>query len=192
MNEAEIVRGIRVSRDGSRLVVRWKRLARNVNGCGDWAKEAGFFVVGLALFIFPAVGLASRALQGGASAFGLGDLVSLPFLLVGGLLVYRALTIMFNTELIEVTRDQVKVRSLPLPPWDMETISLPLRDIASVECQVKLLRSNRRDRRGVTHNYNVNAVMRDGKVKGIITGSTAQEPAHYVAREITNFIEAVR
>jgi len=34
MNEAEIVRGIRVSRDGSRLVVRWKRLARNVNGCG--------------------------------------------------------------------------------------------------------------------------------------------------------------
>jgi len=167
-------------------------LGIDVNGCGDWAKEAGFFVVGLAFFIFPVAGLTSRAVQGGLSAFGLGDLFSLPFLLIGGLLVYRVLTIILNTEQIEVTREQIKVRSLPLPPWDMETFSLPLRDVASVECQVKVLRSNRRDSRGVTHNYNVNAVLRNGKVRGIITGSTAQEPAHYVAQEITNFIETVR
>jgi len=185
MSGTEFVKGIQVSGDGARLVVRWRRLARSVNGLGDWAREGGLFLVGLALFGFPAAGL----LQGGLSALGWGDLVSVPFLLIGGLALYRALTIFFNTDAIEVTRERLKVRSFPLPPWDMETPTLPLQEVARVECKVKIISSKRMNRRGVTQNYDVCAVMRDGKTRVVIGGSTRSEPAHYVAQEIEKFIK---
>jgi hypothetical protein len=192
MKETEFVKGIRVSKDGSRLVIRWRRFARSVNGIGDYVKEGGLFIIGLLMFGFPMSGLISKSLAEGWSAFRWGDLVSAPFILIGGLMFYRALTILFNTDVVEVTRETLKVRSLPLPPWDMETPTILLKEIVGVECRVKALTSRQHGRSGVTHNYDVCAALRDGKRRDVVAGSTASAPAHYVAQEISEFINSVR
>jgi hypothetical protein len=192
MNETELVKGIRVVKDGSWLVIRWRRFARSVNGVGDYAKEGGLFIIGLAMFGFPMSGLISKGLEEGWSAFGWGDLVGAPFILFGGFILYRALTILFNTDVIEVTHERLKVRSFPLPPWDMESPTIPLQEIVRVECKVKALSSKRAGRSGVTHNYDVCAILRDGKPRDVLAGSTVSVPAHYVSQEISKFIEAVR
>ncbi|CAG0999365.1 hypothetical protein ANAEL_02839 [Anaerolineales bacterium] len=192
MNETQLVRGIRVMKDGSRLVIRWRRLARSVNGTGDLVKEGILFLIGLAMFGFPASGLISKGLGQGWSGFGWGELVSVPFILIGGFMLYRALTILFNTDVIEVTRERLKVRSFPLPPWDMETPTIPLQEVVRVESKVKALSSRQAGRSGVTHNYDVCAILYDGKTRDVVAGSTVSQPAHYVSQEISKFIETVR
>jgi len=119
-------------------------------------------------------------------------MVSAPFVLVGGFMLYRALTILLNTDVVEVTREALKVRSFPLPPWDMETPTIPLQEIVGVECKVKALSSRQHGRSGVTHNYDVCAVSRDGKRRDGVAGSTVSAPAHYVSQEISKFIDGIR
>jgi hypothetical protein len=192
MKEVEREKGIRVSSDGSRLVIRWRRFARSVNGVGDFAKEGGLFLIGLLMFGFPASGVISKGLKEGWVAFRLSDLVSVPFILFGGFILYRALTILFNTDMIVVTSENLKVRSFPLPPLDMETPTIPLQEIVGVECKVKALSSTRHGRSGVTHNYDVCAMLCDGKPRDVVAGSTASVPSHYVSQEISKFIEGIR
>jgi hypothetical protein len=99
---------------------------------------------------------------------------------------------LFNTDVIVVTHEAIKVRSFPLRPWDMETPTIPLKEIAGFECKVKALTSGQHGRSGVTHNYDVCAVLHDGKRRDVVAGSTVSAPAHYVSQEISKFIATIR
>lgn len=189
MADVEAVKGVCVARDEARLVIRWRRWNRQINGCRDGVGEAIFFLIGLGFFGFPVAGCVSQVMRLGRVALGWGDLVAVPFALIGGFVVYRTLTLLINTDVVQVTSEALKVRSVPLPPWDMETPTIPLQQVARIECKVKALSSRRAGHAGVTRNHDVVAVMLDGKTRDVITGSTASEPAYFVAHEIAQFIK---
>jgi hypothetical protein len=189
MTGTQAFKGIRIAQDGARLVIRWPRLRRLVNGIGDVLKEGILLVIGLAFFGFPASAWIPRLLRADWAAFQWTDLFVSPFLIVGALALYRSLTVLFNRDLILVTQDEIRVRGRPLPPWDMETPTIPRNEIARVEAKVRALSAtNRRQRAGVTLNYDVVALLHDGTTRTIIGGSTAAELAHYVANEIAKFL----
>jgi len=191
MADTETIKGVRVSREGSRLVIRWGRFGRLTSGCRAFFGEMILFLIGLAFFGLPARGYIGRILQQDWSAFRWTDLFSVPFLLIGGLLVYRSLTLLFNVDVIEVTPEVLKVRSFPIPALD-GAVTVPLQSIRSVECKVRILSSGRSGRRTVTPDYEIVANTPDGKNLNLLTGSTAPEPAGLVAQEIMKYIEAVR
>lgn len=182
----EALKNIHISQKASCLTIRWKRGGR----AGHWLSEVIWFLVGLAFFGFPVFGLVSQAIQGKLANWGWGNLVTVPFALLGGLALYRTLTLLINTDVIEVTPQTLRVRSGPLPPWDMETPTIPRQEITQVTCQVRTLSTRgRSNMRGTDHNYDVYAIAPDGKARAIITGSRQAEPAHFVANEITRFLK---
>ena len=191
MADTEIIKGVRVSHEGGGLVIRWRRFGRLTSGCRAFIGEMILFLIGLTFFGLPARAYLDRILQQDWSAFRWTDLFSLPFLLIGGVLVYRTLTTLFNVDIIEVTPEVLKVYSFPIPALD-GTVRIPLQSIRSVECKVRILSSGRSGRRTATPDYEIVAGTLDGKNLNLLTGSTAPEPAGLVAEEIMKYVEAVR
>ena len=192
MNATEPVRGVRIVQSGSRLTIRWRRLSRLTGSFGSIMGEVILFLLGLALFIPVAASFASRLVRWEWSAFQWTDLFSALFLIFGVLLLYRALGLALNTDIIEATPETLKARSVPLPFSLGEAAKIPLKDIQKVESKIRIASSNNRNKRGVTRYYDIVVITYDGKSVVLAGGSVVPETTIFVAQEITEFLEKLR
>jgi hypothetical protein len=152
--------------------------------------EGFLFLLGLGFLLIPLLSILS-AIRRSAYAFNWSDLVALPFVLLGAMLVTRTITLLTNTDRVEVTPQQLKIRSGPLIAWDAIHCTLPLAAIQNVDAKNVATRSGSR-RAGVSHSYAVVATLTNGKTKTLAGGSSTAEPMYFIANEISKFLESLR
>lgn len=193
MNTISKTKGVRVSRAGNRLTIRWNRFSRLSGNFRSILGELLMFLIGLALFIPPASNYVPLILRQEWSAFQWTDLFSLLFLALGFLFLYRGLGWLVNTDVIQVTPETIKAWSFPLPSL-AGAAQIPLPQVRKVESQIRFLSSRRSGTRlhSTTLNYDLVAVTYEDRPVILVRGSSVSETSIYVAREITHFLDDLR
>jgi hypothetical protein len=181
----ETLKNVWISRSPTFLKITWRRRILS-GGCFG---EAFLFLLGLAFLGIPLFSILT-AVSRAQYSFKWGDLLALPFILLGGMLVSRTLTLITNTDRVEVTPQVLKVRSGPLPAWDASRCTLPVSTIQSVEAKNIVSRSGGRHGR-VSVSYAVLARLVNGKVKTLLGGFPKAEPIDFIANEISSFLASL-
>lgn len=181
----EALKNVWISRTPSLLSINWRRRMLS-SGC---LGETFLFLLGFAFLAIPLFSLLA-AMSRAQYSFKWSDLLVLPFILLGGLLVSRTLTLLTNTDRVEVTPQELKIRSGPLPAWDATRCTLPVSTIQSVEAKNIASRSGRRHA-GVSISYAVLATLANGKTKTLVGGFHKAEPIYYIANEISSFLTSL-
>lgn len=181
----EALKNVWISRTPTLLSIAWRRRVL-ASGC---IGEAFLFLLGFAFLAIPLFSILT-AMSRTEYSFKWSDLLVLPFILLGGLLVSRTLTLITNTDRVEVTPQELKVRSGPLPARDAIRCTLPVSTIQSVEAKNIATRSGGRHA-GVSISYAVVATLTNGKAKTLVGGFPKAEPIYYIANEISNFLASL-
>lgn len=175
---------IRVSQTDTGLKIYWRRSAY-LSGLA----ELFMLLFALAFFGLPFLTELDKLLGRNWAAFGWSDLVMLLFILLGGAYLYRVLTLLTNTNVIEVTPQQLTVRSGPLPTWDVATPTLPRQTIVQVSCENKTGRSTTTRPSNPERNFGVYARLTNGQQQPLLTQSVRREPADFVAETLNTFLK---
>ena len=181
----EALKNVWISRTPTLLSITWRRRVLS-GGC---LGETFLFLLGLAFLAIPLFSILA-AMSKAQYSFKWSDLLALPFILLGGLLVSRMLTLITNTDRVEVTLQELKIHSGPLPAWDAIRCTLPVSTIQSVEAKNIATRSGRRHA-GVSISYAVVATLANGKPKTLVGGFPKAEPIYFIANEISKFLESL-
>jgi hypothetical protein len=188
----EILKGLQVQRAPQHMLIsyRWR------NGRGGIIQILGeiiFFLVGLAFLLPPIASLISS--PNVARGMTLWQwLTTLPFLLVGFVLVYRGLGIFINTSVYEISLQEFKTRNGPLPFLGEKNLTLPRDEIVRVEWKqvghFSKQDSSSGHRSGYSATYDVFVVTTHGQNKKILSGLNDRDYAFAVQGEISRFLES--
>ena len=178
----EALKNVWISRTPSLLSINWRRRMLS-SGC---LGETFLFLLGFAFLAIPLFSLLA-AMSRAQYSFKWSDLLVLPFILLGGLLVSGTLTLITNTGRVEVTPKELKVRSRPLLAWDASRCTLQVSTIQSVEAKDIASRSGGRHA-GVSISYALLVTLTNGKSKTLVGGFPKAEPIYFIANEISSFL----
>jgi hypothetical protein len=166
-----------IKREPARVIIASKRIGR-----ANWALEIVLFLISLAIVFGTLPGLLRTS-----NLLSIGSILALLVLLCGLLLVYRFLTLLTNTDTVEITPEQIKVSSGPLLAWDGGGSSIKRENLAGVEARSRITSSRQHNRSGATRTFDVLVTLTDGSTRTILGGSANPEPIHFIANEITTF-----
>lgn len=166
-----------IKREPARVIIASKRIGR-----ANWMLEIVLFLISLAIVFGALPGLLRVD-----NLLTFGSILALLVLLSGLFLVYRFITLLTNTDTVEITPELIKVRSGPLPAWDGGGSSIKRENLAGVEARSRIATSRQANRSGATRTFDVLATLTDGSTRTILGGSANPEPIHFIANEISSF-----
>jgi hypothetical protein len=187
---AEILKGLQMERSslGLRLTYHWR------NGRGGTSQILGeviFFLIGLAFFIFPLLGLLTSLAQGMSMTL-LQWATTLPFLLAGFFVLYRGLGNFINTSVFEVTATEFKTWNGPLPFLGDQKLTLPCGEFSKIEWK-QVGHSSRGDtshpRSGYSATYDVVVHTTQGQEVKLLSGLPDRDYAFAIQGELSRFIQ---
>lgn len=183
----EVLKGLRVRRteDGLVMIFDWRS---GQGGINENVIEGIFFLAGLAFFIFPLIGLIDAFSS--ATLISSAQLIStVPFLLLGFFIIYRACGNWFNHSRFEVTSQKLKLRNGPLIFLGANNLTLERSQIVTVEWE-QIGHSSRRDRKdGYTATFDVQIVTLGDEKKKIVVGLKNPEYAYAIQGELSRFLK---
>lgn len=174
---------VSVIREPGRLQIAWKRYGRV-----EWFNEIVMILLSLGFFLVPSINLIKLGSTQPDKILTFGNLLSIPFIVLGMVFVYRFITILVNTDTVEVTPQEIRVRSRPLPAWDVSNPAIHRDVLSGVDAKVKVVRAKNSNRSTSSTYYEVVATLTDGKKKVIIGDSKVAEPIYFIANEINEFM----
>jgi hypothetical protein len=185
----EVINDMFIQRSPEQLTIRWKKRLF----ASTWVKETLLIFIGLAFFIVPVVNLVSVGTNSRWNGYQSADLLAIPFILIGGILLYRTITVFVNTDQAVITPAELRISSMPFPVIDGVTCVVPISRIESIEAKV-ISTSSRQGtgHSGVTLTYLVRANLRDGTTKELTTGSIQSAPVHFIVNELNAYLETNR
>jgi hypothetical protein len=178
----EVLQNVWISRTPTQLCIAWRRRVL----AGGWFGEFWLFVMGSCFLVIPLLSILTSISQSRYTFKG-ADLAALPFVLLGALLVTRTITLFTNTDRIEITPQELKIRSGPLPAWDAIYYRAPVSTIKSVEAK-NIFSHSRGGHAGVSVTYAVVATLANGKTKNLAGGLSTAEPVFFIANEISRYL----
>jgi hypothetical protein len=185
----EVMNNVWISRTPTLLHIAWRRRVM----AGAWLSETLLFLLGAAFLAIPLLNLISGVFRKDPYSFKWTDLITLAFLLLGGLLVYRTLALLVNTDHLTVTPKELKVRSGPFQPWDGNQYTLAVNTIDSVDGKVISSRSGQDIcHAGVSISYSVVALLTSGSSTTLVGGIARGEPIYFIAHEVITYLQLLR
>jgi hypothetical protein len=103
-------------------------------------------------------------------------------LAVGIGLTYFTLAGFLNRTTITVDGEALSIHHGPLPWWG--NCRLPVDQLEQVYCQ----QQTNRGRNGVSYSYTVNAVMKEGSKRTLVSGLTEQDHALYIEQQLERYL----
>ncbi len=186
----EVLKGLVVRRGHSRLQIsyQWRR---GLGGFRSFAGEIVVFLFGTAIL---AISVMNVVVRPGliASTPPWQWIIYLAFVLLGIILVYHSLGLALNRSVFEIDDQEFKTRSGPLPLLGAKPLSLPFREIASVEWR-KVGHTTRgsadRPHSGYSATFDVIVITTQGQKHPILTGLNDPQYAYAITGEISKFLK---
>ncbi len=184
----EILKGLHVrrTRDRLRLTYRWRN---GLGGIRNALGEGVLFAIGLGFFAVPLASLPAM-LNREANTPPWQTLIAVPFIVLGALIVYRALGLVCNASVFEISRQELKVRHGPLP-FLGENLTLPTGDIVKVDWRKVGHSQHGSDgvrRSGYSATFDVCVVTTRGRTKKLMSGLNDRQYAFAVQNELSRFL----
>ncbi len=184
----EILKDLHVkrTRDRLRITYRWRS---GLGGIRHLIDEGILFVVGLFFFAIPLAGLPAM-LSREANTPLWQSLIALPFIVLGALILYRALGLVCNVSVFEVSRQELKAWHGPLP-FLGENLNLPAGEIVKVDWRKTGHTQHSSDgvrRSGYSATFDVCAVTAGGQTKKLMSGLNDRQYAFAVQNELSRFL----
>jgi hypothetical protein len=185
----EVLDGLKVAKGAGELNISWRRRYL----AAGWLTELILFFFGTAV-LFSSLSWLVPVFSGPSPrGFQAADLFSVFMLLAGILLVYRTLALLVNTDRVEVTPQQLRDSSGPLPPWDGTRVKLGVERVESVETSVVASSAGKgRMKSGKSITYSVIATLVDGSRKTLVSGSSKSEAMYFIGNEISRYIKEMK
>ncbi len=188
----EILKGLQIRRtqDRLRITYRWRS---GLGGIKNAIGEGCLFLMGLSFAAIPLASLPAM-LSREANVPLWQSLVALPFILLGGLIVYRGLGLACNSSVFEVGRQELKARHGPLP-FLAENLTLSAGEIAKVDWRKVGHTQHTNDgvhRSGYSATFDVYVVTAGGQTKKLMSGLNDRQYAFAVQNELSRFLNPQR
>jgi len=184
----EILKGLHVRRAQSRLRItyQWRN---GLGGIRNALGEGVLFIIGLGFFAVP-LALLPAMFNREANTPLWQSLIALPLGLLGAVIVYRALGLVCNSSVFEVSRQELKARHGPLP-FLGENFTLPAGEIVKVEWRKAGHTTHTSDgirRSGYSATFDVCVVTAGGQTKKLMSGLNDRQYAFAVQNELSRFL----
>ncbi len=184
----EILKGLQVRRTPDRLrITYWWR--SGLGGIRNALGEGVLFAIGLGFFAVPLASLPAM-LNREANTPLWQSLVALPFIALGALIVYRALGLVCNSSVFEISRQELKARH-GLLPFLGENFTLPTSEIVKVEWRKAGHTRHSGDgvhKSGYSATFDVCVVTAGGQTKKLMSGLNDRQYAFAVQNELARFL----
>jgi len=186
---AEVMKGLLVQPGGAggegwRMVYRWRcGLVGFRAVLGEWLLMA----LGAAFFLLPLLNLPGRE-QISLS----GWLVTVPFMLLGIVLIYRWLALMINRTTFDITNQRLSARHAPLPMPGAQKLDLPLAQVVSVEWKKRVSTSRGgvgRTMVNLTYSYDLVVIDSASQMTVVLSGVANPQYVFAMASEINKGME---
>ena len=184
----EMLKGLQVrrTRDRLRITYRWRS---GLGGIRYAIDEIILFLIGLVFFAVPFASL-TTILKRATDRPLWQSLIMLPFILLGALLLYRALGLACNASVFEVSRQELTARHGPLP-FLGENLTLPAGEIVKVDWRKAGHTQHTSDgvrRSGYSATFDVCVVTAGGQTKKLMSGLNDRQYALAVQNELSRFL----
>jgi hypothetical protein len=163
---------------GGRLTLRWHWFSWHI------LLVTGFAVFWNGILFF---GFGGAIISGGASPFAVLPLMILPHFWVGLAMIYYAITGYVNKTTVTVDYGQLTVRHGPLPWWGNRQIE----PAHIVQLYSKENRSGYRRNNQWSGNFEVHAILKQGKHQKLLSGLDSSEQALFVEQTIEDHLGIV-
>jgi hypothetical protein len=187
----EILKGLQVERSPLRLRLTYQwRYGRG--GLSQSLGEIVFFVIGLAFFTFPLLGLLSSLAQAKSQTL-LQCIVPLPFLLIGLFIIYRGLGLLVNRSVFEIDSQGLKTRHGLLPFLGDPNLNLSPSEIVKVEWKQvgqASRQSTNRPRSSYSATYAVVVQTAQGQELKLLSGLPDRDYAFALQGELARFLQS--
>ena len=185
----DILKGLQVRRtqDRLRIAYRWRS---GLGGIRNAIGEGILFLIGIGFFAVPLVSL-TTTLKRATDAPLWQSLIALPVVLLGAFIVYRALGLVCNISVFEVSRQELKARHGPLP-FLGENLSIPAGEIVKVDWRkaghTRHSTSGVR-KSGYSATFDVCVVTAGGQTKKLMSGLNDRQYAFAVQNQLSRFLQ---
>ena len=184
----DVLKGLQVRRtqDRLRIAYRWRS---GLGGIRSAIGEIILFLIGLGFFAVPLISL-TTTLKRATDAPLWQSLIALPVVLLGAFIVYRALGLVCNTSVFEVSRQELKARHGPLP-FLGENLTIPAGEIVKVDWRKAGHTRHTTDgvrRSGYSATFDVCVVTAGGQTKKLMSGLNDRQYAFVVQNELSRFL----
>lgn len=183
----EILKGLQIQKSAQsmRMTYAW---SSSRAGTGQLIGEGLFALVCLIFSIYMLINLIRAE-----NMTWLQWVTTLPFILLGFFITYRGLSIFLNKSVFEITPQEFKTSSGPLPFLGDKALRLSPSEITRVEWQQLGHPSSEKEasghRSGYTATYDVVVVTIQGKSKKVISNLNNREYAFAIQGELARFLK---
>ncbi len=176
-------KSVTLHQEEDKLVIQVRR-----SGLIEWFSEIVLALLSLGFLVFPLSGLINILIHNPEGFWVFGNIISIPFILLGFIMFYRFLTILLDSAYIELSREQIRVRYLPLPVWDDSTVIVPVSMIREVETKMKISKRNQNRPSSLTRFYDLQVKLTDGKIKTLLGNAKDNETMYYLSDKISHYL----